>query len=223
MLSTRICLIVAVVFGLNACSRETDDPPPVPPADVSSSDSVPVPPPATPEKTAAISSVKPSVPPPIVPAKAKEAPPKVSTAVTQPSTSRTTPKVKSPDVNTPVPASTQGPTSKTTKAATSPDAPIPLDLIALEKQLKSTKAIGIFSKIALKNQVDDLMKQFREHYKGKNSKTMSDLRQSYDLLMMKVLSLVQDNDKNLAAAIVSSRAAIWDLLADPVKFAALDA
>jgi len=96
-------------------------------------------------------------------------------------------------------------------------------LIALEKQLKSTKAIGIFSKIALKNQVDDLMKQFREHYKGKNSKTMSDLRQSYDLLMMKVLSLVQDNDKNLAAAIVSSRAAIWDLLADPVKFAALDA
>jgi hypothetical protein len=96
-------------------------------------------------------------------------------------------------------------------------------LIALEKQLKSTKAIGIFSKIALKNQVDDLMKKFRDHYQGKSSTTMAELRQSYDLLMMKVLSLVQDNDKSLAAAIVSSRAAIWDLLSDPKKFAVLDA
>jgi hypothetical protein len=96
-------------------------------------------------------------------------------------------------------------------------------LVALEKQLKSTKAIGIFSKIALKNQVDDLMKKFRDHYQGKSSTTMAELRQSYDLLMMKVLSMVQNTDKTLAAAIVSSRAAIWDLLADPKKFAALDA
>lgn len=96
-------------------------------------------------------------------------------------------------------------------------------MIALEKQLKATKAIGVFSKIALKNQVDDLMKKFREHYQGKGKTTMADLRQAYDLLMMKVLSMVQDNDKSLAAAIVSSRAAIWELLADPVKFAALDA
>jgi hypothetical protein len=95
-------------------------------------------------------------------------------------------------------------------------------LIALENQLKSTKAIGVFSKIALKNQVDDLMTQFRDHYKGKAKPTMAELRQTYDLLMMKVLSMVQNNDKNLAAAIVSSRTAIWDLLSDPVKFAALD-
>jgi hypothetical protein len=95
-------------------------------------------------------------------------------------------------------------------------------LVALEKQLKATKAIGIFSKIALKNQVDDLMKQFRDHYDGKTNITMVELRRAYDLLMMKVLSLVQDHDQTLASAIVSSRAAIWDLLADPKKFAALD-
>ena len=71
-----------------------------------------------------------------------------------------------------------------------------LDLTALENQLKSTKAIGIFSKIALKNQVDDLMKQFREHYQGKSSTTMTELRQSYDLLIMKVLSLVQKRRQN---------------------------
>jgi hypothetical protein len=101
--------------------------------------------------------------------------------------------------------------------------PVSLDLVALENKLKATKAIGVFSKIALKNQVDDLMKQFRDHYKGNAKPTMVELRQTYDLLMMKVLSMVQNDDKNLAAAIVSSKAAIWDLLSDPVKFAALDA
>ena len=51
---------------------------------------------------------------------------------------------------------------------------------------------------------------------------MMQLRSSYDLLIMKVLSMVQDHDPPLATAIVSSRAAIWALLADPNKFATLD-
>ena len=85
----------------------------------------------------------------------------------------------------------------------------------LEAQLKETKAIGFFTKIALKNQVDDLLDQFREYYQGKAKLTMTDLRRSYDLLMMKVLSLLQDEDQKLASAIVSSREAIWGLLADP--------
>src|SRR6185295_15408260 len=137
---TRICLVAAaVVIGLHGCTRGTDNPPP---AEVSSPDSAPVPPPSTPAKT-----VAPTANPP----------------VTQPSPPRATAKINAPVANTPLPIST------TTKSATPPDAPIPLDLIALEKQLKSTKAIGVFSKIALKNQVDDLMKLFRDHYKGKSS------------------------------------------------------
>jgi len=100
-------------------------------------------------------------------------------------------------------------------------APLTLDLSALEAQLKATKAIGIFTKISLKNQVDDLMKQFREHYDGRGKRTMTELRQSYDLLIMKVLSLVQDSDQMLASAIVSSREAIWGLLSDQNKFATL--
>jgi hypothetical protein len=96
-----------------------------------------------------------------------------------------------------------------------------LDLDALKARLKATKAIGVFSKIALKNKVDDLMKQFRGHYDGKAKPTLAELRQSYDLLMMKVLSLLQDSDQTLASAIVSSREAIWGLLADQKKFDAL--
>ena len=62
------------------------------------------------------------------------------------------------------------------------------------------------------------MKQFREHYGGKTTRTMSDLRQSYTLLLMKALSLLQDSDQMLASAIVSSREAIWGLLSDQNKF-----
>jgi len=98
-----------------------------------------------------------------------------------------------------------------------------LDLNTLEAQLKETKAIGFFTKITLKNQVDDLLDLFREYYQGKAKLTMKDLRRSYDLLMMKVLSLLQDEDQKLASAIVSSREAIWGLLADPKKFATFQA
>ena len=83
------------------------------------------------------------------------------------------------------------------------------------------EAIDFFTKIALKNQVDDLLDQFDEFYQGTATRTMSDLRRSYDFLMMKVLSLLQDDDQKLASAIVSSREAIWSLLADPKTFATL--
>ena len=95
-----------------------------------------------------------------------------------------------------------------------------LDLDGLKARLRATKAIGVFTKLSLKNKVDDLMKQFTEHYQGK-SPPIAELRQSYDLLMLKVLSLLQDSDQPLASAIVSSREAIWALLADQKKFAAL--
>jgi len=96
-----------------------------------------------------------------------------------------------------------------------------LDLKTLEEQLKDTKAIGFFTKITLKNQVDDLLDRFRQYYQGKAKLTLTDLRRSYDLLMLKVLSLLQDEDQTLASAIVSSREAIWRLLADPKTFATL--
>jgi hypothetical protein len=102
-----------------------------------------------------------------------------------------------------------------------PDTASALDLKTLEAQLKDTKAIGLFTKITLKNQVDDLLNRFRQYYRGRAKLTLTDLRRSYDLLMMKVLSLLQDEDQRLASAIVSSREAIWRLLADPKTFATL--
>ena len=129
----------------------------------------------------------------------------------------------------PSPAATPAPSAQPTASRPAREAappvakkPVPapaLDLNALEAQLRETKAIGVFTKITLKNQVDDLLDKFREYYEGKAKFTMADLRRAYDLLMMKVLSLLQDEDQKLASAIVSSREAIWGLLADPIKFA----
>ena len=99
-------------------------------------------------------------------------------------------------------------------------APPALDLAALEQRLRDTKAIGLFTKLSIKNQVDDLLDSFRDHFKSQNNPTLSALRQRYDLLLMKVLTLLQDGDPPLASAINSSREAIWNLLNDPSKLAA---
>ncbi len=69
--------------------------------------------------------------------------------------------------------------------------------------------------------LDDLLDRFRDYHQGKVKVTMTELRRSYELLIMKVLSVLQDEDQKLASAIVSSREAIWALLADPKKFATL--
>jgi hypothetical protein len=97
----------------------------------------------------------------------------------------------------------------------------PLDVASLEQRLKDTKAIGVLTKITLKNQIDDLLNQFRAFYQGKLKITLAELRRPYDLLVLKVLSLLQDSDPALAAAIVASREAIWGVLADPAKFATI--
>jgi hypothetical protein len=116
---------------------------------------------------------------------------------------------------------TTQPPVKTPAPTSAPPAAASLDLAALETRLKDTRAIGVFTKLSLKNQVDDLLSQFRAFYSKKAAIPLSDLRQRYDLLLIKVLSLLQDGDPDLAAAISSSREAIWGVLADPEKFAKL--
>jgi hypothetical protein len=103
------------------------------------------------------------------------------------------------------------------KESAAPPAP-PLDLASLETRLKETNAIGVFTKLTLKNQVDALLDRFREYYQGRIKTTLAQLRQPYDQLLLKVLSLLQDSDPPLARAIAQSREAIWGILSDPDKF-----
>jgi hypothetical protein len=105
--------------------------------------------------------------------------------------------------------------------AAKPEGSPPLDLEALEQRLKETNAIGLMTKLSLKNQVDDLLEQFRDYYQGRLKTTLAELRQLYELLLMKTLSLLQDGDPALAKAINGSREAIWAILSDRDKFSKL--
>jgi hypothetical protein len=149
-----------------------------------------------------------------------------ATSATTRSTEQSVAKIDSPDVKIPAKTSVAPvPMEQTRKKENAAPGPVKqeasLDIAALEKRLRETKAIGVFTKITLKNQVDDLLNQFRAFYQGRAKATLAELRQAYDRLLLKVLSLLQDKDQVLASAIVASRDAIWNILADPVKFSTL--
>jgi len=122
---------------------------------------------------------------------------------------------------TPAPAEPPRPKETASPAPTPPPRPASLDLTSLEKRLRETQAIGVFTKLSLKNQVDDLLEQLAAFHEGRGQTPLAKLRESYDLLLLKVLSLLQDKDPALARDIASSREALWNLLADPAKFANL--
>ncbi|HEY6926060.1 MAG TPA: hypothetical protein VI653_21440 [Steroidobacteraceae bacterium] len=124
-------------------------------------------------------------------------------------------------------ASQSGVPASASDDTTSPPPPEPvarapvLNLDALEQRLRETRAIGLFTKLSLKNQVDDLLAQFKAFHLGQSRITLHQLREKYELLLMKVVSLLQDGDPALASAVFSSREAIWMVLSDPKSFAAL--
>jgi len=182
---------------------------------------------ATPETAKAPQTAKATPAPAKPPSPTSQAPATTSKAKPAPAT---TAKTAPSSATKPQPAPPKQAAAATPpKQATSPAPPKQaaaaptLDLDGLEARLKQTKAIGLMTKLSLRNKVDDLLAQFRQHHAGKPMPTVAELRRSYDLLMMKVLSLLQDHDQQLASDILSSRERIWGLLADPNKFAALPA
>jgi len=210
------------MLPLAGCATHKTEPPVAQPQTVA-------PPPKTPEpvtkpqQPAASTPQQPaaSTPTAAAPAPSEAAPDKPATT-RAPNGANPAPKA-APKTAPPV-AKAPPPPVRPPKPAAAPVAstgPAPLDVAALKEKLKATKAIGVFTKISLKNQVDDLMKQFSAYYQGKGKTTMPELRRAYDLLLMKVLSLLQDSDQTLASEVVSSREAIWGLLSDPKKFATL--
>jgi hypothetical protein len=173
---------------------------------------------------------------PTAPATTAVAPP----VATPPANERATPaaaggqrhdQAASPAPNPKAAASHANAASSPTSPVPKPPAPAPavatpaaapaLDLASLETRLKETHAIGVFTKLALKNQVDDLVGRFRDFYQGRLNTSLIELRHAYDLLVMKVLALLQDADPALARAIAASRESIWGILSSRAKFSAL--
>jgi hypothetical protein len=153
------------------------------------------------------------------PADAPKSPDKSASSVAAP------PK-NAPDARPAAAPKQSAPVARTAPAAASPvpvavapaAGPPPLDLKSLEQKLKDTTAIGLMTKLAIKNQVDDLVSQFRAYHQGRQPPTLAELRRPYELLLMKLLALLQDQDPGLAKTLHDSRDAIWGVLSDRNKF-----
>jgi hypothetical protein len=186
---------------------------------------VSVPPPAGPAPDIAPPIVAPPKPAVIAPDPLQPTAPVPSasvqtTAPAQPSSPVLAPAPPKPRPPAPTPPKPVAPAVVTPPPTVAAPAASPtLDLASLEQRLRDTKAIGVFTKLSLKNQVDDLLADFRTLYKKSKPPPGPAFRQRYDLLLLKVLTLLQDADPPLAAAITSSKEAIWSILADPDKLA----
>ena len=145
----------------------------------------------------------------------------------------TTVKVPSPEPTSAPPAAPAVSPPKAPAPVPRPSAPVKpqtevrttarpsLDLASLEARLRATKAIGVLTKLSLKNQIDDLLEEFKLFHQGRGP-ALPTLRERYDLLLMKVQSLLQNDDPPLARDVSASRQQIWEILADPAKFASIN-
>ena len=94
-----------------------------------------------------------------------------------------------------------------------------LDLSNLEHRVRETKAISVLQKLALQQNVDDLLVRFRAAHRSGRA-PLAALRRPYDTLITNIQSVLR-RDPQLASEIAASREAIWEVLADRSRFASL--
>jgi hypothetical protein len=117
------------------------------------------------------------------------------------------------------------PAAEAPAPAPSPEQPEPPPAISLEElgqRIKATPAIGTFSKLALKNDIDDLIDALRRYHENKEG-DLDALHTRYEALVLKLMTLLEQEEPELALALGRSRQAIWSRLVNPVEFAKLQA
>jgi len=204
---------LAAIATLSGCVQlQPHEPARAPTSDASPTAVVPPAPPTTTPDPVVESdkSQSPTPTPPAPPTETRNAPSNPAPAGrSAPSAAPSRPQGSPPPAQPPVAAAVP---------AEAPASP-PLDLDGLEQRLRDTHAIGVFTKLSLRNQVNDLLERFREFHYGRIRVPLADLRQRYERLLLEVVTLLQDADEPLAKAVASSREAIWGVLANPKTFA----
>jgi len=142
--------------------------------------------------------------------------------------SKPIPKPVPPEPPAEIPLPQNGPAPlvpEVAKVTSVPVAAIPveatLDLDKLGTRLRQTKAIGLFTKLELKSQVEDLLDEMEEYHESKSSLDLEQLEEHFNLLVMKLLLLLQDDDPQLHKEIARSRPVLWSTLADPNQFSSM--
>jgi len=95
------------------------------------------------------------------------------------------------------------------------------DLDALIDRVSHSKSLGFLTKLSLKQDIDRFLKSIREHHDGTGDSSLEQLREQYDVMIHKLVVLLQDKDKELVKSIDNSRDTLWAILTDEKKFTSL--
>jgi hypothetical protein len=98
-----------------------------------------------------------------------------------------------------------------------------IELEKLEDRVRDTRAVGPLTKLKLKQEINRLLKKAKAYHNGNSSLTLDQLKEQYDLLYMKVVSLIQDKDIELHHQLCNSWDPIWEYLKDPAVLNQLSA
>jgi len=80
-----------------------------------------------------------------------------------------------------------------------------------------SKAIGLLTKLSLKREIDTFKADLKAVHDGSKG-TLAQMHERYDLMVNKLMTLLQAKDPGLAKEIADARAFLWSKLADPNQF-----
>jgi len=93
-----------------------------------------------------------------------------------------------------------------------PEEQITVDIEALKTRLKETDAIGLFTKLAIRSDILDLVDEINSYRKqAKLESKINELRASFDGLLLKMVALLE-GDPILSRDLYVSRESIWKSL-----------
>jgi hypothetical protein len=94
-----------------------------------------------------------------------------------------------------------------------------IDLDALVDRVSHSKHLGFLTKISLRQDVDRLLESIRKYHSGAGEGSLEKARERYDIMVHKLIILLQDKDKELTKSIDDGREKLWAILSDEKKFA----
>ena len=95
------------------------------------------------------------------------------------------------------------------------------DLNALISRVSQSRALGFLTKLSLKRDVGRLLENVRKYHDGSGDGSLEQLRERYDVVLHKLVILLQDKDRELVKSIDDGRDKLWAILSDDKKFASM--
>ncbi len=93
-----------------------------------------------------------------------------------------------------------------------------IDLDDLVKRISDSKAMGMFTKLTLKREIDALKRDLKAFHDGGSKSALEKLHERYDVLVHKLMTLLQEKDPGLAREVAQARTFLWTKLTDPNEF-----